>query len=418
MRIVAIDPDPITRPVLLGRVEEALRQVGLRRVELVDGDLSLISSPPEGEAPGCVFLGPGVYDNAEQIIQMCRASFPSAILALVLDNDVYAEQALELRRILPVRIIALADIAAMAGFILDCDSQLAAAPGAKNRGVISIAQLKGGVGASTVAAGLAACWARHDLSVALVDFDDLNPQLTDWGRVGTKQRKVVAELLRQGDVPRGRINELVHLVEGFDGKLVVVPQPLLYQESFHFKADVIEGAPSAAIFVESLLTVLREEFDVIVIDTGRSWGIATFAALPLSQQVLLITDDDGMSVRRTLDNLERLFGESGDAQEFDLTKWSIVLNGYTSRLLSPRELGNEIQEMEIFPESAVLYTVPFSDKGRQWGGPGQSFYELAEPSVKDSVKKIAYTLVPFRQETTAPIYDKLLKRLPRFKTNT
>ncbi|MCB0360464.1 MAG: AAA family ATPase [Bdellovibrionales bacterium] len=418
MRILIIDPNPESREVLATRVREALRQVGLKRTELAEGDLTLLNAPGEDGNSICAFLGPGCYDGAERCLQLFRSTFPTAPVALVLDNEIYAEDAVELRRILSVRIMAVADIAQMAAFILDSDQQLSAQPGSRNRGVISVAQLKGGVGATTIAAALAACWARHELSICLIDLDDINPQLTDWGRAGPSQRKVVADLLRQGEIPKYRVNELLHPIEGYDGRLVVVPQPERYQESFHFKADILEGAPTAAVFIESLLGALREEFDVIVCDCGRSWGIATFGILPMSQHVLLVSDDDGMSVRRTLDNLHRLARESDDEEEFDLSRWSVVLNAYTGKLLSPKDLSVEIQELDLFPESAVLYTVPFSERGRQWGGPGKSFYDMAEPAVRAGIEKMAFNLVPFRQDTDEAISGKFRRRLQKLVNPT
>jgi len=413
MRILIVDPETASRDVLYGRVEEALRQIGLRRVEILAGDISALSVDYGAEPVSGIFLGPGCYSSVEQTVQLCKGSLPNVPVGLVLDNEVYAADAVELRRMLTARLMALADIAQMAGFILDCETQATAIPGQRNRGIISLAQFKGGVGTSTLAAGFAACWARHGLSVALVDFDDVNPQLTDWGRVGASQRRTVSELLRSGEVPKHRINECVNPVEGFDGRLVVVPQPERYQESFHFKADVLEGAPSSAIFVQSLLTGLRDEFDVIVVDLGRSWGISTFATLPQSQQVLLVTDDDGMSVRRTLDTLKRMESESDDSDEFDLTRWNLVLNAYSGKLLSPKDLSIEIQELDLFPESSMLYTIPFSERGRQWGAPGQSFYDLAEPHIRDGFKKIAFNLIPFKMEVEPPMHEKLLKQLQR-----
>lgn len=414
MRLLVIDPDPASRELLVSRAREALRQIGMRRVEILEGDLTLINDQTSGELAIGALLGPGCFDAAEHTTQLFRGAFPTLPVALVLDNDAYAEHAVELRRIISIRLIAVADIAQIAAFILDAEQQASSQPGARNRGIISVVHFKGGVGGSTVSAALASCWARHDLSVALIDFDDVNPQVTVWARAGTSQRKAVADLIRQGQVPGFRLNELLHPVESYDGKLVVVPQPERYQDSFHFKADVIQGAPSIAVFLDSLLAVLREEFDVIVIDAARSWGIATFAVLPISQHVLLVTDDDGMSVRRTLDVLERLAREADDEEEFDLSRWSLVLNAYTGQLLSPKDLSLEIEEMDLFPEAAVLYTLPFSESGRQWGGPGQSFYDLAEPAVREGVEKIAFNLVPFRQEAEEPVYGKLRKQLQKF----
>lgn len=410
MRIFLIDPEEDSRRTLVVRVEEAIRQSGLRRIETLEGDLDLIEVHAGEEPPALAFLGPGCYHELEHSLSRFRAAYPLTPLALVLDNEIYANEAVELRRLVSVRIMPLADIAQIAQFMLDSGGKLAGQPGAKNRGIVGVAQFKGGVGATTIAVGLAGCWARHDLSVVLIDFDDVNPQITDWGRIGVQQRIAVSEMLRDGELPKYRVNELVSPIEGYNGRLVVIGQPEDYREGFHFKADVLEGAPSSADFVRSLLTVLQDEFDVIVIDFGRSWGISTFAALPLCQHVILATDDDGFSVRRTLEGLRRLYRESDDPEEFDLSRWRIVLNAYTGKQLSPNDVADEIEALDIFPESTSLYTVPFSEHGRQWGASGASFYDAAEEPVKAILRELAFNLVPFRQAAAPSGAGKLWQR--------
>ncbi len=413
MRLLIIDPALQSRRILLTRVEEAIRQTGLKRIEIIDGEFSLLTTASASDPIVSILLGPGCYENAEQAIQVTRGFFPNTPVALVLANEVYAEEAVELRRSLPVRIMAIADIPQLANFLLDTEADTHLLPAARNRGVISVVQLKGGVGASTIAAGLAACWARHDLTVALIDLDDVNPQLTEWSNAGTAQRRAVAELLRVGEVPRSRLSELYCPIDGFNERLVVIPQPELYHEAFHFKADVLENAPSSSVYIEALIGLLRDEFDVIVVDSGRSWGIASFGLLPLSQHVLLVTDDDSLSVRRSIENLQRFVRESGDEEEFDLSTWSVVLNAHTGKLLSAKDVRDELREATLLPENSVLYSIPFSDKGRRWGEPGESFFDLADSRSKQALAQLALALIPFRQERGSPLYGVLRRTLKR-----
>ena len=222
---------------------------------------------------------------------------------------------------------------------------------------------------------------------------------------------MVVEFLRRGQVPMDRVNELIAPVESFAGKLTAVGQPILYNESFHFKADVLEGAVSSSSYVSSLLNALKPDFDIIVVDLGRSWGVATFAALPICKLVLLVTDDDGMSVRQTLDNLYRLKSESGNSGEFDFTKWNVLLNAYTGRLISPEVLAQEIAQMNLLPPEASLYTIPFTEKGRQWGAPGNSLYDLAEDSCRQSIIRIASNLYPFGHAEEPGLVNKLMGKV-------
>lgn len=414
MRLLLIENNEATRQTLLTRIQEALRRAGLRRVQVIEGDADSLTECLTIENPSLTFFGPGCYRQLDELIDTFRSLQPTAPLAVVLDNDVYANEAIELRKALSVRLMPIADIAQIAQFILEVEGQLGATVGGRNRGVVTAVQFKGGIGTTTVAASLAACWARNDLSVALVDLDDLNPQVTDWAKVGSAQRKAVSDALREGEVPRYRLDELGFPVEGYDGRLVIIGQPEHYSEGFHFKADVLEGAPSSAEYIKSLISVLQDEFDVIVVDAGRSWGVSTFALLPLSQHVLMVTNEDQLSLKRSLDNLQRLYSESDDYSEFDLSRWRVVLNGFTGRGLSIPDVSKEIEEIGLFPQDAALYTVPFSESARRWTASSETVFEKGDEQVQAAIREIAFNLVPFRlQESQAPgsKFKRRLKKL-------
>ncbi len=410
MRILVLDSDSSARATVVSRIEEALRQAGVRRVELIESTPAGLASLVAEAPPNICFLGPGCYRDLEQSLHHCRVSYPRVPVALILSNEIYSAEAVELRRSLKIRIIPIADIGQMAQFVLDCDAP-SAGPATGSKGtIISVLQFKGGVGATTLTAGLGACWARHGVSAVMVDFDDVNPQLTDWARVGASQRRLISEGVRAAEVPKYRIRELIYPVEDFSEKLFVVGQPEHYGEGFHFKADVLENTPSIVNYVSSLLDALQSEYDVVIIDCGRSWGLSTFAALTASQRVLTVIDDDAASLRRTFDNFGRIHRESDDPSEFDLGKWSFVLNAHTGRVLTVEEVTEEIGDADVFPGKPELMTIPFSDKGREWSLTSQSFYDLAEPYVKAALAEQAFRLFPFQHEVQSPqLIDRLRK---------
>lgn len=394
MHILIIDRDPASRATLYGRVQLATRQADLRRVQLTDCDLDRLSLFKPDDIDGCI-VGPGCYETLDHVTERVRSFFPDRSISVILDNETYANYAVGLRKAFGLRVIPIGDLAQIASFLIDCENE-ASRGGSANSGVIGVAQLKGGVGATTITAALASCYSKNGLSVCAIDLDDVNPQLTDWGRVGQAQRQALIEFLKKGDIPAGRQNEILFPIDGFDGRFNMIGQPQQYSQAFHFKADVIEGAPSSAQFIDALIPILREEFDVVLIDFGRSWGVSTIATFKYCQEILLVTDDDGMSVRRTLDCLQRLKRESDDPNELDLNRWSIILNAYTGRLISPNDLAAEIQEMDLLPPEASLYTIPFSERGRLWGAPGQTLFELCEENVRSVITKLACNLVAFR----------------------
>ncbi len=414
MRILVLDNNPSLRGAVVGRLEEALRQGGVRRVELIESEPDSLGSLVAEDPPHLCFVGPGCYRNLEEDLRQLRVVFPKLPVAVVLSNEVYAAEGIELRRQLKIRVIPIADIGQMAQFILDVDVPSHSGSNARNRGVVAVTQLKGGVGGSTIANGLAASWARNGVSVALVDLDDTNPQLTDWARVGLSQRRFVSECVKRGEVPSYKVRELLYPVSGFDENLWVFGQPEHYGESFHFKADVLENAPSIAGFIGSLLEGLQAEFDVVVLDTGRSWGISTFAALPHCQKILMVTDDDALSVRRSMENFGRIHRESDDPAELDVSKWSFVLNAFTARLTTEADVRQEIAEADLFPDKFDLFVVPYSARGRDWCLTSGSFFDHAEQGVQSALCEMAFALVPFQYSlSNGGIYTRLRRGLLR-----
>lgn len=410
MYIVAIDITPEARALLMGRLLEGARQAEVRRIEVIDLDIRRVRSFDWSTVVGCV-IGSGCYENLEEVLEQVRMESPALPIGVVFPADVYASHGVALRRRLNIESIAEGDVAHLASLLLDCEARIQVSEGGNQQsGIIGFSQLKGGVGVTSLVAAFGSCWAQHGLSVAAVDLDDVNPSLSLWARVGPSQRATTSEFLRMGEVPAHRINEILNPIEGFEGRFVVVGQPESYNESFHFKSNVIDGIPSSSDFVQSLILGLKAEFDLVLIDMARSWGVASFATLPLCQHVLLVTDDDGMSVRGTLDGLQRLKRESDDPDEFNLARWSLILNGYTGRLLSPKDLASEIDRMRLFPEEATLYSIGFSGTGRQWGAPGKSLYDLADARTRQEIVKVAHSLVPFKVERDDGLGDRLMRK--------
>ena len=306
MEILVVDTTEELLNALESRVDEAIKQSGLRRVRLQSCMVEVIEDVSPKFVPEAVLVGPGCFEDCEDIVERVQIRFPRSGVGVVLQNDIYALEAVRLRRVLGVKVMPIADIANIASFVLD-NQQITKASGSTNEGVIAVAQMKGGVGSSTVTASLAACWADHELSVCILDLDDINPHLTDWARVSVGKRSLVSELLRQGQVPVYRLSECMASVEGANRSISIIGQPANYHESFHFKADVLEGAPSSQAFIESVVPLLQDNFDVVLIDLGRSWGVSHFATLPLCQQVVLVVDDGPL--RESEHELWEKFGE-------------------------------------------------------------------------------------------------------------
>jgi cellulose biosynthesis protein BcsQ len=402
MQIVVIDTTPQLRASLLGRAQEAARQAGMQRVSIVEIDPLNLDDVNWSVTVG-IFLGVGCGSMIKELLGKIHSAGCEAPVAIVLDAETYAGEAVAIHKILGRVVVSETDLTQMATFIVDCERVASGRPlGVRARCIVGLAQCKGGVGTTTMTAALGSCIARAGYTVALVDLDDVSAHLTEWGRVGTTQRILVSELLRAGEFNTERLRDLVTPIDGFDGRLVVVGQPFSYSEAFHLKSYVLEGAPTASVFINSLLSLLSTEYEVVLIDLGRSWGIATFATLPWCEKVALVIDDDGLSVRRSIDTLSRFKQESGDPEEFNLAKWSVVLNRWSGKRLTVPDVEDALNAAEIFPRRPRVFTVNFTEFGRQWGAPGQSLYEGSPAQVRQQIETLCEALIPSRDGRSFP----------------
>jgi cellulose biosynthesis protein BcsQ len=394
MQILVIDVSPVLRATLLGRVQEAARQAGLQRIPVLEVDANNLDSVNWELTVGC-FIGSGCGALLKELMERFEGPQRDCPFAFVLDADTYSAEAVAIHKLLHREVIPDTDLIQMANFIVDCEQKASGrASGIRSRHIIGVTQLKGGVGGTSLTAALGVCWARQGKTVALLDLDDVSPQLTEWAKVPEYQRTLTGELLKTGEVTIDKLRDFVYPVEGFDGRLVAIGQPVQYAEAFHFRAYVLDGAPSASEFISRVLSLLSNEYDVVLVDIGRSWGVSTFAALPWCEHVVFVVDDDGLSVRRSLDALARLKQESGDPEEFNMSRWVVALNKVTGGRLSNTDLSQAIANLELFPRQSSLFQIPYTDRGRLWGVDGDTLYDRSEQGVRRAIEALAHHLVP------------------------
>jgi cellulose biosynthesis protein BcsQ len=379
----------------MGRAREAVRQSGVKRLEPYELDRFHLDTFDWTLCSG-VIVGTGCESEILEVANDIRSNYGVVKIGAVLKKENYLARATALRVEQGIYPILEGDLTQLVNFVIECDRiDGKKQPELKNRGVVGLVHFKGGVGTTSLTTALAACWARHGLQVALLDFDDVTPVITSWSQAEIQQRRAVAEFLRLGEVPEGRLNEILYPVEGYEGRLFVVPQPEYYGDSFHFKSNAIPEAPGVRTYIESLLLSLRNEFDVVVIDLAHSWGIATFVALAMCQKVLLICDDDPLAMRQTIVACERLIRETNNEHLLGLRNWNMVLNAHTGLLVSLREFERKFTKLDIFSPSSAYSIVSYSRRARFWGDRGSTLFDLADHKTKGQIIELAFAQAPF-----------------------
>jgi pilus assembly protein CpaE len=181
--------------------------------------------------------------------------------------------------------------------------------------VISIVGGKSGVGATTIAASLAAALRGNGAAVVIVDLN-----------------------LRGGDIPAYFDINPIRSLRDLDLDLSRLDHAFLSDiltkhtsgiELLPLGDSDLSGGQVSSECADRTLKMLRTMFDFVIIDCGHNIDMATYAALSLSTHVMLVTALTVPVVRRTKRLLDALRGEEGSG--LDPSVITLIVNRYSDR---------------------------------------------------------------------------------------
>lgn len=145
------------------------------------------------------------------------------------------------------------------------------------RGIVVVANQKGGVGKTTTAISVAAALAQHGVGVLLVDLDPQGNASSGVGRRPGVNDKTVYDVLID-EVPAGEVIVQTDL-----------PDLALLPSSIDLAGAEIElvSAFSREQKLAKVLNPLRARFDVMIVDCPPSLGLLTVNALTAGDAVLV-----------------------------------------------------------------------------------------------------------------------------------
>lgn len=259
---------------------------------------------------------------------------------------------------------------------------------AKRRRSSKIGQLvlvdsgKGGVGVSTVAAALADSLASVDKRVALVDLDFETQDLSRF----LQARPFINENLQLlFDGSRPATEEFVSqcLVPVWDAD-----QSMMCMSPCAETEDLYDINASYSRTLVSVLEVLDETFDCVVVDSGSARGAMLKTLYRVADKILVVVDNDPATLFAVADRLNRI-----KAQMAPSAQLLLVENNSGRGSLSSKLLKTELNLASGLDESSwVQRPLPYCRHASRWPGSSDTPFSLGSDSLVKAVVAMATEL--------------------------
>ena len=203
--------------------------------------------------------------------------------------------------------------------------------------VLSVSSLKGGVGKTTVALGLASAALNQGINTLVIDLD---PQCdaTSGLAAPADMNASVAEVLQTPKLPVLR-RALVASPWSRDSKLDVLvgsPRSLLLDNPAPTVSDVWK--------LEEILALIEDEYELVIIDTPPSINALTRTAWVASDRVMIVTEPALYSVIAA-DRARRAIAEISAKLSPRLSLYGFVVNRLRQQSHEHEFRLNELREM-------------------------------------------------------------------------
>lgn len=240
---------------------------------------------------------------------------------------------------------------------------------------------KGGVGATTLVAGLGEVCALAGQKTLVWDLDVETRDLSRSLLVSGEKAKMIGGWI-SGDVEFNR-SLFEEALAWINDHVAVLMPPTGLGEAM----DLISH-PEVVELVTQIVDTARVQFDVVLCDTGGRVGPFLAALLRAAANVVTIMDDSGLGVTATELHVGLLGKLIGGIDRLMLCV-SPLSDGYRDH----SRLAGEFHSVHQLGENPwQLPPVFFDPRGAEWAGSGKTLYGLGGRETKATLEQIAYTL--------------------------
>ncbi|MFW5941581.1 MAG: response regulator [Chloroflexota bacterium] len=260
--------------------------------------------------------------------------------------------------------------------------------------IVSIYSPKGGSGCTTIAVNLAVALAEQGHETLLID--------------GSLQFGDVAVTLNMK--PSTSIIDLIDRMSELDADLV---SSVVVKHQSGLKVLMAPPRPEMADLVtedkiKTLLELLRESFDVIIIDTSSSLNDVALAMLDMSDRIFLVTQQS----LPTLKNVSRFF-DLAETLDYERKKVLLIVNRASERA------GISVKDIADTLKRPVITTIPVDDelasRAADQGRPLVSGKNRKRPIAAALLRLAELTLVQFEDRPETDRQEQKSEKLPLWK---
>ena len=177
--------------------------------------------------------------------------------------------------------------------------------------IITISNLKGGVGKTSVASNFAYTLALLNKRVLLVDMDsqaNTSRYFANRYFTGESIKNIFDTLMRKEKINSDFVHQYIHKLEFENASLDLLPSELALGRVVEFSRAVFTMPHKK---LNDILKHVKDEYDFIIIDTPPSTGLSLHMAIYASDMMSIVTDAEDFSVN----GLKELASEIEEIEE-------------------------------------------------------------------------------------------------------
>lgn len=382
MKLLIVDSNTQTQAICGRRIES----FNPADTEMLDLKVKLVSEREFAERvheADVLVIGSGVAERGVVIARQAMAMVPWLHIIMFVSDEAYGGGAFRAAHSVGVRKV-FPDSASPLDFLQELvaiHTEFRREGRAREGRVITLAQAKGGVGATSVAAALAEVCSVYGRTTLLWDLDvetrDLSRALTV---SGSGDRIVNAWINGSRELTRESLKDAIISISS-EVSVLMPPDKMAESMDFVCHTDGIG-------IVQRILELARVVFDVIIVDTAGRLGPATGALLRNSDSVGLVIDDSILGLTAVdlyLNFVKTLVG--------GVDRLAFVLNSYSGAMLGIPQIAAELEPAHKLGDAPWrLPPIPNDPRGAKWPGTGRTLYGLGGKPTRSALEKIAREL--------------------------